>query len=456
MSNNSLQKIILVRLLIPIICFLLLETSVSYWVTLHYVDKTHDSWLLDSALSLKQEIKIHNGKMYAELSQNALEIFTWNAEDKTYFKITSKHQGVLAGNKELPTPKLNGAEWSRPVFSNSYFNKQPIHSVSIRFKHKDLPEAVYIHVAETLKKRNEMATDILLADLIPQILFTLLISLYLFKGVIRGLSPLHHLTDQLAQRSPNNLSPLTETHVVTEVRALTNTINQLLARLAKASATQQRFISNAAHQLRTPLAGLKLQSEVALRAKNIESIQPSLQQMQNSTDRLTHLITQLLSLARSSSLENNHLLEHLDLHQLVREVCIDWVPTARQKQQDLSFNAPNQEIWIRGNAVLLKELLANLIDNAIIYTSESSHIMVQLIAGEQPCLIVEDNGSGISIEEQAHIFERFYRIQGNQGIGCGLGLAIVKEIVDLHQAQIQITPRENQQSGTKIQIHFTL
>ncbi len=456
MMNNSLQKIIIVRLLIPIIGFLLLETSVSYWVTLHYVDKTHDSSLLDSAQSLKQEIKVHNGKIYAELSQNALEIFTWNGADKTYFKITSKHQGVLAGNKDLPTPKLYGVDWSKPIFSNNQFNKQPIHSVSIRFKHKNLPEAVYIHVAETLKKRNAMATDILLADLIPQILFTLLVSVYLFKGVIRGLSPLHHLTDQLSQRSVNNLSPLTETHVVTEVSALTNTINQLLARLSEASATQQRFISNAAHQLRTPLAGLKLQSEVALRANDIASIKPSLEQMQNSTDRLTHLITQLLTLARSSSTENNQLLEHLDLHQLVREVCIAWVPIALQKNQDLSLDAPQQEIWIRGDAVLLKELLANLIDNAIIYSPEASYIMVKLVAGEQPCLIVEDNGPGIPTAEQAHVFERFYRIQGNQGIGCGLGLAIVKEIADLHQAHLQISPRSDQQSGALVQVNFTL
>ncbi|MDC9728924.1 MAG: sensor histidine kinase N-terminal domain-containing protein [Methyloprofundus sp.] len=456
MTDNSLQRIIIIRLLIPVICFLLIETTVSYWVTIHYVDKTHDSALLESAQSLKQEIKIHDGKIYAELSQNALEIFTWNTADKTYFKVTSKHQGVIAGNKDLPTPKLYDADWSQPIFSNKHFNKQDIHIVSIRVKNKNLPEPVYIHVAETIKQRNAMTTDILLADLVPQLLFTLLISLYLFKGVIRGLSPLHHLTDQLAQRSPNNLSPLTESHVVTEVSALTNTINQLLARLSEASATQQRFISNAAHQLRTPLAGLKLQSEVALRAQDIDSIKPSLQQMQNSTDRLTHLITQLLTLARSSPIENNHPLEHLDLHQLVREVCINWVPVALKKNQDLSFDAPEQEIWIRGDAVLLKELLTNLIDNAIIYSPESSAIMVKLLTGEQPCLMIEDNGPGIPLAEQAHIFERFYRIQGNQGIGCGLGLAIVKEIVDLHHAHIQIKPRANQQTGVLIQINFTL
>jgi len=456
MKNNSLQKIIIARLLIPVICFLLLETTISYWVTLHYVDKTHDSALLDSANSLKQEIKVRDGKIYIELSENALEIFTWNADDKTYFKITSKHQGVLAGNKTLPTPNLYGVDWTMPIFAKSQFEKQQIHSASIRVKHQDLPEAVYIHVAETITKRNKMAMDILLADLLPQILFTLLIGIYLYRSVIRGLSPLHHLTDQLAQRTPYNLSPLTETHVVTEVRALTNTINQLLARLAEASASQQRFISNAAHQLRTPLAGLKLQTEVALRSNDIETMQPSLRQMQNSTERLAHLITQLLSLARSGPIEGQNQLEHLDLRQLVREVCIDWVPRALQKQIDLSFDDPEQEIWIRGDAVLLKELLANLLDNAIIYGNTAGLIIVKLIAGEQPCLLVEDNGPGIDPIEQEHIFERFYRIQDSEGIGCGLGLAIVKEIADLHQAPIQLKTRANQQPGMCVQIKFTL
>ncbi len=454
MAYNSLKKTIIVRLLIPVICFILLETSLSYSVTLHYVDKTYDSQLLNSALSLKQEIKVKDNKIYAELSENALEIFTWNNQDKTYFKITSKKQGQLAGDIFLTEPLIAIAQHnSQPIFSTTRFHNQLIRMVSIQVKSKDLPETVSIHVAETLNKRHDMAMDILLADLIPQILFTLLISLYLFRSVIRGLSPLHHLTDQLAQRSPYDLSPLNDSHIFSEVRALTDTINQLLARLSTAISAQQRFISNAAHQLRTPIAGLKLQTEVALREDNVNTMRPALHQMQTSTNRIAHLITQLLALARSSPIECSHTLEHLDLRALVRESCINWVPEAINAHIELSFDDPKQEIWIRGDAILLNELLANLISNAIAYGQ--SQIIVKLISGTQPMLSIEDDGAGIPMIEQDKIFERFYRIQGTPSEGCGLGLAIVKEIVQLHHAKIQLS-HSQQLTGACFKVIFSL
>jgi two-component system sensor histidine kinase TctE len=237
------------------------------------------------------------------------------------------------------------------------------------------------------------------------------------------------------------------------VKILTDTINQLLSRLATAIAAQQRFIANAAHQLRTPLAGLKLQAEVAQRENNLDTIQASLRQIQNSTDRIAHMITQLLALARSEPIEGSHKLKQMDLHILVRDVCMEWVPKALLKQIDLAFDGLNQPTWIKGDAVLLRELLANLIDNAIAYGRINGKIVVRLIADKHPYLQVEDDGVGIPDEEQDRIFERFYRIQGSPGDGCGLGLAIVKEIVDLHQAKIQISNRAASQ-GTVIRVTF--
>lgn len=264
---------------------------------------------------------------------------------------------------------------------------------------------------------------------------------------------LHHLTEQLAQRSPYDLSPLNDSHVFIEVRALTDTINQLLARLRTAISAQQRFISNAAHQLRTPIAGLKLQTEVALREDSVNTMRPALHQMQSSANRIAHLITQLLSLARSSPIEGSHKLEHLDLRILVREACINWVPQAIDTDIELSFDDPKQEIWIRGDAILLNELLANLISNAIAYGQ--NHVAIKLIPGIQPTLYIEDDGAGIPELEHDKIFERFYRIQGTPGEGCGLGLAIVKEIAQLHHADITLTHCQ-QQTGACFKITFNL
>ncbi len=454
MVSKSLKNTIIIRLLVPVFCFLLIETALSYWVTLHYVDKTYDRWLLNSAHSLEQEIKITDQGIAVELSVNALEVFSWDDLDKTYFKIVAERQGELAGNHALPElEELETINGSAPVFFNTLIDDEPIRVVSVHVKNQVIPEKVTIYVAETLNKRQDMMIDILLADLIPQLMFTILISLYLFKNIKLILSPFHKLANQIARRSPHDLSPMTDTYVFTEVKTLTDTINQLLSRLTTAIAAQQRFIANAAHQLRTPLAGLKLQAEVAQRENNLDTMQASLRQIQNSTDRISHMITQLLALARSEPIEGSHELKRIDLRELIRDVCMEWVPKSLLKQIDLSFDGPNQPVWIEGDAVLLRELLANLVDNAISYGRVNGNVVVSLILDDHPCLLVENDGDGIPVAEQDRIFERFYRIQGSPGDGCGLGLAIVKEIVDLHQAKIKISNRVDGQ-GTVIRVTF--
>jgi len=453
MLNKSLKKTIIIRLLVPVFCFLLIETILSYWVTMHYVDKTYDKWLLDSAHSLEQEVDITEQGISVELSTNALEVFRWDDLDKTYFKIIAENQGELVGDHALPEVQINDADALEPVYFNATIYDEPIRVVAVRVKNQVTAEKVTIYVAETMNKRHEMMMDILLADLIPQLILAILISLYLLKSIQLGLLPLRKLTEQIARRSPNDLSPIADVHVFTEVRTLTDTINQLLSRLETAIAAQQRFIANAAHQLRTPLAGLKLQAEVAQRENNLDAMQASLRQMQNSADRISHLISQLLALARSEPVEGSHKLAQVDLSCLVRDVCMEWVPKALHRQQELSFDGPDHSVWVEGDAVLLKELLANLIDNAIIYGRVNGNIYVKLIPGELPKLVVEDNGKGISELEKNRIFERFYRIQGSPGDGCGLGLAIVKEIVDLHQAKVQISNRTDGQ-GIVISVIF--
>ncbi len=452
MSCKSLKRTIVTRLLIPVFFFLLLETTLSYWMTLHYVDKTYDRWLLNSAHALEQEIKVNQQHISIELSTNAQEIFSWDDVDKTYFKIIAERQGKIAGDSALPEAPPNKLDAPYPQFFNAQINNIPVRVVAIRVKNQSLPEKVIIYVAETFNKRHDMMLDILLADLIPQLIFALFISLYLFKNIKIILSPFHKLATQIAQRSPQDLSPLTDKHVFSEVKTLTDTINQLLLRLTTAIAAQQRFIANAAHQLRTPLAGLKLQAQVAQRENDIVTIQTALGKMQNSADRISHLISQLLLLARSEPIKGSHPLKPLDLHHLVRDTCMEWVPKALQKQMDLSLNSEGHPIRIKGDAILLRELLSNLIDNAICYGHDKGHIAVTLQPGKHPCLTVENDGHGISSAEQERIFERFYRIQGSPGNGCGLGLSIVKEIAELHRAKIQA---ENRKSPPGFIVHIT-
>lgn len=295
--------------------------------------------------------------------------------------------------------------------------------------------------------------DILLADLLPQMALVLVAGIYLVVGVKRGLQPLHVLANEISQRSSRDLRPIPEQHVFLEVRALTNTINDLLERLGLAIATQQRFIANAAHQLRTPLAGLKLQVERALREQDLPAMKPALVQIQGCADRMSHLTTQLLILARSEPIDGEYELRPVDLSKLARETCMDWVPKALQRHMELSFEGSNRSLFVRGDEVLLRELLANLLDNAICYGHDQGNITVKVESYPSPCLSIEDDGPGIPEVEMDRIFERFYRIPGSPGDGCGLGLAIVKEIADLHKARLTLS-RASVTSGARIELVF--
>jgi two-component system sensor histidine kinase TctE len=296
--------------------------------------------------------------------------------------------------------------------------------------------------------------DILLADLLPQSILMILTGFYLVTGVKRSLKPLHKLADEISQRSPRDLSPIAETYIFPEVRTLTDTINDLLARLNTAIAAQQRFIANAAHQLRTPLAGLKVQAERALREDDLATMRPALLQIQSSADRASHLITQLLVLAKSEPIEGMHRLQTVNLSDLAKQVCMDWIPKALQRKMIVSFETENKKACLKGDEILLKELLANLLDNAVAYGYEHGNIDVKVISSPQLSLIVEDNGTGIAETELDKVFERFYRPANSPGDGCGLGLAIIKEIADVHHAQIKLV-RVSETGGLRVEINFS-
>ena len=452
-KQRSLKAEILLRLAVPLIFFISIESVLSYFVTLHHADVAYDRWLLDSARSLTQEIKVRKGKVFVELPPAALEIFKWDESDQTYFKIISEEQGMLAGDKFVPEPFEVETDWTRPVFFDDEMYGEPVRVVSMRITRENTSERVFVHVAETLNKRRKMMVDILLADLLPQMALVLLAGIYLIVGVKRGLQPLHALADEIAKRSSRDLRPIPEQHVFLEVRALTDTINDLLARLGLAIAAQQRFIANAAHQLRTPLAGLKLQAERALREQDLSAMKPALLQIQGSADRMSHLTTQLLILARSEPINGDYELRPIDLCKLVKETCMDWVPKALQRHMELSFEGTKRSLYVRSDEVLLRELLANLLDNAICYGHDQGNIIVKVESYPSPRLSVEDDGPGIPDAEIDRVFERFYRIPGSSGDGCGLGLAIVKEIADLHKARLKLS-RVGETGGTRIELIF--
>jgi two-component system sensor histidine kinase TctE len=452
---KSLKNELFFRLVVPLVCFVVIDIAMTYTFTFYYVNEAYDRWLLDSAKSLTQEIRVRSGEAVVELPPAALAIFKWDELDETYFKIVSSQKGVLAGDNLVPEleERNRNNDGSRPVFYEDQMYGEPVRIVSVRVDQPAVPDKIFIYVAETRNKRRTMMMDIFLSDLVPQILLIVVTAAYLSTGIRKGLQPLYSLADVIAERSPKDLEPIPETHVFLEAQTLTNTINGLFKRLALAIASQQRFVSNAAHQLRTPLAGLKLQAERARREQDLVAMKPALAKIEECADRLSHMTTQLLVLARSEPISGSSELIPVNLSTLVREICIDWVPKALHRKIELSYEGPDRAVYVRGDKILLGELLANLLDNAIEYGFEYGNILVKLEASPLPKLIVEDDGPGIANDELNKVFERFYRIPGSQGSGCGLGLAIVKEIADLHKAHIAVS-RVGINGGTRIELIF--
>jgi two-component system sensor histidine kinase TctE len=263
------------------------------------------------------------------------------------------------------------------------------------------------------------------------------------------------VAEQIRRRHADDLEPL-PTDVPLEVVPLTAALNRLFAELDEAQSAQQRFIADAAHQLRTPLATLQVQAERALRERDPAAGTDAVGSVLTATQRLGHLVHQLLTLARVEPAGATRILADCDLAALARETTAHWVPAALEGDTDLGYAGPASGIVVPGDPLLLRELLNNLLDNALKYAhapSRECHVTVGVEDGASPCLWVEDDGPGIPAEAREYVLERFSRLPGNGAAGSGLGLAIVREIAARHGATVVVGAAAGD-AGTRIAVNF--
>jgi two-component system sensor histidine kinase TctE len=297
---------------------------------------------------------------------------------------------------------------------------------------------VVVRVAETKEQRLALAREFLLSVLLPQILLILIAGVVVWNGVVRGLAPLERLQRALGTRSHVDRGPVSAEGVPAEVRPLVSSINELLARLDHALTLQARFIADAAHQLKTPIAALRTQLDVALREQDPRRLREAVEASYPGLERLQRLASQLLSLARNEPEAAGAVrLAPVDLNGLGLEVATNWVPEALKRGIDLGFEAADVPAVVRGDAARLRELVDNLLDNAVRYTRDGGRITVRVLAGP-PALEVNDDGPSIPPQERERVFERFHRLLGTSRDGSGLGLAIAREIARLHGASIAL------------------
>jgi two-component system sensor histidine kinase TctE len=428
--------------LIPSLLFLVLCGGVlTYGVALSVATSAYDRSLLDPALDMAENIRIGADGPHLDLLMQAQQALMYDHVDSMIFQIRDAEGRVIAGADELAAaPALRDGE-SR--FFDGVYRNEPVRIAALR-----TDSGFSVQVGETLSKRHVLIWEILAVELVPTLLIAFAAVALAWTGVKHGVAPLARIRGELLGRGPNDLRPLTETGAPAEIAPAVKAFNKLLGRMREASGVQQRFLANAAHQLRTPLAGLQMHLELLLRRELAPDVRSEIERMHVATTRASHLATQLLALARAEASANGRDAQYFDLRQIGDAAAQEWVPRAIARNIDLGFVLENA--IVSGNPLLLSELLNNLVDNALRYTPSGGTVTVRSGTddGGRPYLSVEDDGVGIPEDARSKVFERFYRIEGTPGDGSGLGLAIVKEVVDRHNGVLSV--QSGVTSGTRI------
>lgn len=442
---NSLFGEILDWMLAPLLFLWPISIIVTHNVADNIANQPYDRALAESVRALSRLVSVDGSDIRVQFPAPPRAIFRADQDDTVYYQVASPSGGVIAGDREIP--------WVAPAASvfpdEVLFRDEVIQGEEVRvayqfqrlYPERSSPLAL-VQVAETRNKRSDLASRVVTGVLLPQFAIIPLAVILVWVGLSRGIAPLNRLQRLIRRRRPSDLAPIHSAGVPEEVRPLIVAFNDMMARLEENLEAQQRFIADAAHQMRTPLTGLKMQTDLALLENDPEQIRLALQRISASAERAGHLINQLLALARAEATsERIYAVEPVDLEVLVRDVTQDLFPRALAKQIDLGLEGADWPQLIDGNPVLLRELAKNLIDNAIKYTPRGGHVTVRTFPAEDAIsLEVEDTGAGIPEGDRERVFERFYRVLGSGEDGSGLGLPIVKEIAELHRASVSLSP----------------
>ena len=447
MAARSLRAHLLRMLLPPIAALLVLGALVAYFPSIEPATAAYDQGLIDVGISLGTYIRPRGEGFRLELPSAVDQVLRRDSYDAVFYQVLGPSGEVIAGDEGLPRPTAENAEGI--LAYDTAYKGQNVRAVSVPAQCG--AGSCRVLVAETTVKRKRLARDILFSTLLPELLIAIATVLIVWFGVKRGLAPLARLSEEIRTRSPGDLRPIDAAGTPEEARPLVSALNGLLGEVAQSSRNQQRFLANAAHQLRTPLAGLQAHTELALARPLPDLVRAELQQVHEATTRTARLANQLLALARAEPGARSNAAE-VNLKALAASEADTWVHQALARDVDLGFELEAADV--QGDAFLLREALANLVHNAIEYSNRGGHVTVRTGRRSGQCFMeVEDDGPGIPRTERERVVERFYRVPGTAGTGSGLGLAIVREIAAGHGASIVITDGAGNK-GCRVAITF--
>jgi two-component system sensor histidine kinase TctE len=412
----------------------------AYFLSLEPASEAYDQALVDVGIALGERIRSSGDSVLFDLPGAAEQVLRTDKYDTIYYHLRRPDGSPLAGDPGLPAIPAGQQPVDGVIAYDGLYRDQPIRVVALLVPCGG--QVCTVQVAETTNKRRKLARNIVISSLVPELLITLVTLALVWFGVKRGLAPLQHLSDEIRARSARDLRPIDPGQAPDEARPLVGALNQLFGQVAGASSNQQRFLANAAHQLRTPLAGLQAHTEIALAQGGMpEENRAQLEQVHRATIRTARLANQLLALARAEPGGSRLDAAPVNLRAVVEDAADEWVHRAMAREIDLGFELA--DVQVQGDALLLREALANLIHNALEYSPAAARVTVRTgKRNDLPFLEVEDDGPGIPESDREQVLERFYRVAGTPGTGSGLGLSIVREIAAAHRADIAIAAGE--------------
>jgi two-component system, OmpR family, sensor histidine kinase TctE len=445
---GSIQARLLKVLMVSLLGLLMLSGCVTWFVAYRVANDAYDHALLDPVMDIVQNVRQGVAGPQLTLSPREQEALLFDGSDRVFFQVRDPAgQWSAGGARDLPPPPERLSP-RVPLFYSAR-----VGDTAVRIAAMLTDGGFQVYVAETTNKRDRLVWEIILAGLVPSLLVVVVAVALVWFGVSHGLAPLRKLRTELSQRSPNDLYAVDEAHAPSEVRPAIIALNRLFQRIRETSESQRRFLADAAHQLRTPLAGLQMQLELELRESNSASLRATLGKMRDAVLRTGKVTNRLLALARAEqAMPDAQRFTRVELSAMSERVGAQWIATAIDRNIDLGFELT--PAFAEADEALLGEMLDNLIDNALRYTRPGGSATVRCGCDASGAFFgVEDNGIGIPPNERGKVFERFYRGAGAGGDGSGLGLAIVREGAERHGASVAIAQPRNG-TGTFVCVRF--
>ncbi|PXW96908.1 two-component system sensor histidine kinase TctE [Sphaerotilus hippei] len=469
-EQRSLFGEILDWMLAPLLLLWPMSLALTWLAAQGIANKPYDRALVETVRSLSQRIEAPDDGVRFDLPRETARLLRSDEVDTVFYQVIGPAGEFLSGDRDLPSPPDADTATAGEV----RMRDEELHGDGLRIAYlwvqlPGIERLALVQVGETLTKRSRLATEIIKGVILPQFVILPVAVLLVWLALARGLAPLGALQQRIHERPPDDLSPLDVRDVPEEVSPLVEAINDLLERQEVSLRTQKRFLADAAHQLKTPLAGMRMQAELALREidaghDDAQALKATLGHMAHASQQAAHTVNQLLSMARAEAKTGVPLQDRVDLLVLVTDVVRDAVPRALDLGIDLGFEGPEAprdvaRCQVLGHAVLLRELLVNLVDNALHYTPTGGVVTVRVQPQAEDgkvALQVEDSGPGIPPAERELVFQPFYRALGTTVDGSGLGLAIVAEVAALHGSVVELDDAREAAPGTAPGARFTL